>query len=157
MFIAWEQALTTSPCARPLLSCHSEVLNVPSKRNTCDANAEEKVFSFGTRTAPTLGAGHGGGEMEILCWISRINESWVAQEVLIFWGGVVRLQPLDTTISCAITVPAWSIRPDRLLITRLSQVPFTLSGRLEESVPEIFNLHTSERESVLVPSNPPAR
>jgi hypothetical protein len=80
------------------------VLNVPSKRNSCDLNAGEKEFWFGTMTAPTLGAGHGGGEIADFCWKSRTNESWVAHEVLIF---VVELQPLDTTISCAITVPAW--------------------------------------------------
>lgn len=135
------------------------MLNVPSKRKSCDVNAEEKVFSFGTRTAPTLGAGHGGGEIAIFSLTSRTNESWVAQEVPI---SVVTLQPPDATISiifipCAITVPDWLVRPGILPIVKRSQVPFTLLGRLDESVPEIFNLHTSERESMLVPLNPPAR
>lgn len=122
-------------------------------------NAEEKVFSFGIRTAPTLGAGHRGGEAVDSSSTSRTNESWVAHEVPI---SVVTLQPPDTTISIvfipgAITVPDWLVRPDRLPIVKRSQVPFTLLGRLDESVPEIFNLHTSERDSMLVPLNPPAR
>ena len=117
-------------------------------------NAEEKVFSFGTRTAPTLGAGHGVGEIADFPLTSRTNESWVAHGIPI---SVVTLQPPDTTISCSITVPDWLVRPGRLPIVKRSQVPFTLLGRLDESVPEIFNLHTSERESMLVPLNPPAR
>ena len=112
------------------------------------------MFSFGTRTAPTLGAGHGGGEIADFSLTSRTNESWVAHEVPI---SVVTLQPPDTMISCAITVPDWFVRPSRLPIVKRSQVPFTLLGRLGESVPEIFNLHTSEREFMPVPLNPPAR
>lgn len=130
------------------------MLNVPSKRKICDVNAEEKAFIFGTRTAPTLGAGHGGGEIKELASTSKTNESWVAHEVPI---SVVTLQPPDTTISCIITVPDWLTRPGRLPIVRRSQVPFTSLGRLDESVPEIFNLHTSERGSMLVPLNPPVR
>ena len=86
-----------------------------------------------------------------------INESWFAQVAFRAEILALELQPPATMICWNTTVPASPTLPGNVLSDIADQLPLVELGMLEDNVPDILRLQTSERGSIVFPLNPPAR